>query len=82
MNLATTLSIRNTSPDASLTLSAVDYYDSNGRHVRTFLDTARPLGPLASTQPMLWWKRATFGVGSGLTFLCGGKQRPRYPHQL
>jgi hypothetical protein len=48
MNLATTLSIRNMSPPP-LTLSTIDYYDSNGEYVRDYLDTTRTLGPLAST---------------------------------
>jgi hypothetical protein len=64
MNLATTLSIRNTSPDASLTLSAVDYYDSNGRHVRTYSDTARTLGPLASTHVVVETSDIRGGVGA------------------
>nr|WP_279310674.1 DUF3124 domain-containing protein [Salinibacter ruber] len=39
MNLATTLSIRDTSPDRPLVLSTIDYYDSSGEYVRAYLDT-------------------------------------------
>jgi hypothetical protein len=64
MNLATTLSIRNTSPDASLTLSTIDYYDSNGKPVRSYLDTARILGPLASTYVVVETDDIRGGVGA------------------
>jgi hypothetical protein len=64
MNLATTLSIRNTSPDAPLTLSTIDYYDSQGEHVRTYLDTTRTLGPLASTYVVVDTDDIRGGVGA------------------
>lgn len=64
MNLATTLSIRNTSPDAPLTLSTLDYYDSNGAHVRAYLDTTRTLGPLASTYVVVDTDDIRGGVGA------------------
>jgi len=64
MNLATTLSIRNTSPDASLTLSTIDYYDSHGTPVRAYLDTTRTLGPLASTYVVVETDDIRGGVGA------------------
>ncbi|WP_240315769.1 DUF3124 domain-containing protein [Salinibacter ruber] len=64
MNLATTLSIRNTSRDVPLTLSSIDYYDSRGRHVRAHLDTARTLGPLASTYVVVDVDDIRGGVGA------------------
>jgi hypothetical protein len=64
MNLATTLSIRNTSPDAPLTLSTIDYYDSDGEHVRAYLDTTRTLGPLASTYVVVETDDIRGGVGA------------------
>jgi hypothetical protein len=64
MNLATTLSIRNTSPDTALTLSTIDYYDSNGNPVRSYLDTARTLGPLASTYVVVETDDIRGGVGA------------------
>jgi hypothetical protein len=64
MNLATTLSIRNTSPDAPLTLSTIEYYDSNGDPVRAYLDTARTLGPLASTYVVVETDDIRGGVGA------------------
>lgn len=64
MNLATTLSIRNTSTDARLTLSTIDYYDSNGDPVRAYLDTARILEPLASTYVVVNVGDIRGGVGA------------------
>jgi hypothetical protein len=64
MNLATTLSIRNTSPEASLALSTVEYYDSDGDRVRTYLDTTRTLGPLASTHVVVETDDVRGGVGA------------------
>lgn len=64
MNLATTLSIRNTSPDHPLVLSTIDYYDSNGEHVRTYTDTARVLAPLASTYVVVDTDDIRGGVGA------------------
>jgi hypothetical protein len=64
INLATTLSIRNTSPDAPLTLSTIEYYDSNGDPVRAYLDTARTLEPLASTYVVVDVSDIRGGVGA------------------
>lgn len=64
MNLATTLSIRNASPRSPITLSAIDYYDSNGNRVRTYLDTTRTLSPLASTYVVVEVDDIRGGVGA------------------
>jgi hypothetical protein len=64
MNLATTLSIRNTSPGAPLVLSTIDYYDSSGERVRAYLDTARSLDPLASTYVVVDVDDIRGGVGA------------------
>jgi len=64
MNLATTLSIRNASPEAPLTLSTIEYYDSNGRPVREYVDTPRTLGPMASTYVVVEQDDVRGGVGA------------------
>ncbi len=64
MNLATTLSIRNTSPETPIVLSTIDYYDSSGDYVRAYLDTARVLGPLASTHVVVEVDDIRGGVGA------------------
>lgn len=48
-NLAATLSIRNTDLSNSITLMAVDYYDSEGNLVNEYLEEPVQLAALAST---------------------------------
>lgn len=47
-NLAITLAVRNTDQASSITLTAIDYLDTNGRLVRRHLPKPLALGPLAS----------------------------------
>ncbi len=61
------LSVRNIDPSATVNLTQIDYYDTNGHRVRSYLDAPRPLGPLET---------ADFSVetldetgGSGANFL-------------
>lgn len=49
-NLTATLSIRNTDMNNSLTLVSVDYYDSDGRLLKKYLDTPVTIAHLASTR--------------------------------
>ena len=64
MNLATTLSIQNTSLDTPLKLSSIDYYDSAGDRVRSYLDTTRTLDPLGSTYVVVETDDIRGGVGA------------------
>ncbi len=48
--IATTLSIRNTDPKHSITLRDVDYFDSDGAVLQSYLEQPIVLGPLASTE--------------------------------
>ncbi len=48
--IATTLSIRNTDPKHSITLRDVDYFDSEGAMLQSYLEEPMVLGPLASTE--------------------------------
>lgn len=65
--LEATLSIRNTDPNQSITISAVEYYDSKGKRVRNYLNGVLPLGPMASTE-FLVDKTDTLG-GAGANFI-------------
>lgn len=65
--LAITLSVRNVDPVASITLNHVDYYDTSGHRIRSYVETPRVLEPLET---------ADFSVetldesgGSGANFL-------------
>lgn len=66
-NLAVTLSIRNTDTKGTLRLTAVDYYDTEGMLVRSYLDAPRELGPLASIRYVVA-ERDVKG-GSGANFI-------------
>lgn len=46
--LTTTLSVRNTDPERSITVTSVRYYDTNGELTRRFLERARRLEPLGT----------------------------------
>lgn len=62
--LATTLSIRSTDMSAQIRITSIDYYDTNGRLIRRFLDKPVNLGPLASTFIHIEEKDASGGFGA------------------
>jgi hypothetical protein len=64
MNLATTLSIRNASPQSPIILSTIKYFDSDGERVRAYLDTTRRLPPMASTYVVVEQDDLRGGVGA------------------
>lgn len=66
-NLAVTLSIRNTDPGASLRLTMVDYYDTEGRLIRHYLESPVELNPLGSIRYVVAEKDVE--GGSGANFL-------------
>lgn len=65
--LAATLSIRNTDPNHPITIVSVNYYDSNGRLLRSFLDKPSQLNALASTRFII--KESDKAGGSGANFI-------------
>lgn len=62
--LAATLSVRNTDPAASLKITAIDYYDTNGKLVRRYRTGALALGPLASADFHIDEKDVAGGFGA------------------
>lgn len=62
--LATTLSIRNTDLSSSFQVTSIDYYGTDGRLVRRYLDKALILGPLASTYVHIEEKDTSGGFGA------------------
>ena len=48
LNMASSLSIRNTDPDRQLVVMKADYFDSAGKPVSSYLASPVTLGPLAS----------------------------------
>lgn len=67
INLATTLSVRNTDPERALTLNTVQYFNTAGRLVRVYQPKPRQLAPLATAEYIVA-ERDTAG-GSGANFL-------------
>ena len=66
-DLSATLSVRNTDPDRGMDLLSVDYYDTDGKLVRRYLDKAMNVPPLA-TREFQVSEKDTAG-GSGAKFL-------------
>jgi hypothetical protein len=66
-NLACTLSIRNSDTRLPISLTSVEYFDTTGKLVRSYLDQPRELAPLA-TRNFYVEERDTSG-GSGANFI-------------
>jgi hypothetical protein len=64
IDLAVTLSVRNTDPQYPIVVTAVRYYDDQGTLVRRFLDRPVRLGPLASASYVVEDRDRTAGVGA------------------
>lgn len=64
VNLASTLSIRNTDLRNSITIASADYYASTGRLIRRMLPKAIVLGPLASTSIFIKEKDTSGGFST------------------
>lgn len=62
--LAATLSMRNTDLSAALRITSIDYFDSNGKLLRRYLEKPLLLGPLASSSVHIEEKDASGGFGA------------------
>ena len=67
VQLAATVSVRNTSSQHPITLQWVRYYDSSGKHVRDYLEKPSALPPLGSVEFVI--QRADAAGGPGANFL-------------
>ena len=65
--LTATLFIRNTDPKTAFVLDIVDYYDSHGKKLRSYIDTPVSVGPLASIRFIV--PESDKEGGSGAKFL-------------
>jgi hypothetical protein len=65
--LTATLSIRNIDPSQSILISAVDYYDSDGKIIKHYLTQPLELPPIASTRFVV--KESDKAGGSGANFI-------------
>ncbi len=62
--LTVTLSIRNTDPDNKIVLTAVDYYETQGKLIKHYLDRPIILGPLHSVRYIVPEKEKIGGSGA------------------
>ncbi|MBI4968581.1 MAG: DUF3124 domain-containing protein [Rhodospirillales bacterium] len=65
--LSTLLSIRNIDPRQSLSVGAVDYYDTHGKRIRAYLDKPRAVPPLGTIE--FFVENKDSAGGSGANFL-------------
>lgn len=65
--LAVTVSIRNTDPHQAVTLTTVDYYDSEGRRLQRYLEAPINLAPMATVRYVV--KESDKAGGSGANFI-------------
>lgn len=70
LNLTATLSIRNTDPEHTITVTAVRYFDSSGSLVRSYLDQPLVLQPLASKSYVVEERDKAGGVGANFIVQC------------
>ena len=61
------VSIRNTDPDHAITITLSDYYDSEGKVIKSYLPKPLTLNPMASTRFIV--KESDTKGGSGANFL-------------
>lgn len=61
------LSIRNTDPGKAITVTRADYYDSDGKLIKSYLSQPLTLKPMASTRFIV--KESDTHGGSGANFL-------------
>lgn len=64
LNLAATLSVRNTDPEHPIEVRRADYHDTQGRRVRRYLEAPVTLAPLASTHVVVKESDRTGGVSA------------------
>ena len=79
IDLAVTLSIRNTDGKQAIRIDAVLYYDSDGNLVRSYLEEPLPLGAMASTAFVVDEDDRTGGVGANFIVAWSSDAQPTPP---
>lgn len=79
IDLAATLSIRNTDGRQAIQIDAVLYYDSDGNLIRSYLDEPVRLGAMASTAFVVAESDRTGGVGANFIVAWSGETQPTPP---
>lgn len=74
-NLTINLSIRNTDPDRSLSVTRVSYYDTHGKLVKHYLNEDKTLGPMGSMRFII--KESDETGGDGANFIVEWKSEEK-----
>lgn len=69
------LSIRNISPKNSITISKIDYYDTNGKLIKSFINQQFTLGAMSSKDFVIAQSDLTGGTGANF-IVTWGSQKP------
>lgn len=77
--LTATLSIRNTDLNNSIVVERVDYYNSSGEKVNTYLTQPIKLSPLASTEVVIAQDNKSGGVGANFIIQWGANSQVNQP---
>jgi hypothetical protein len=78
-DLAATLSIRNTNLKSSITIVSVNYYDSDGKMVKAYLDAPVSLKALATTRYIITEDDKTGGSGANFIVVWKSDQQVNPP---
>ncbi len=78
-NLTATLSLRNTSLHYSIYISAVDYYDSEGRNTKKFLSSPIVLTPMQSVEYVIDEHDTSGGTGANFVVYWGSESEKTDP---
>jgi len=79
LELTATLSIRNIDAKKELTISSIDYYDSDGKLLKHFLNGFVKLNPLSSTHYVINEQDTTGGSGAKFLVSWTAKQKMNAP---
>lgn len=79
VDLAATLSIRNTDPKKSIILKSIRYYDSSGTLIQDFLSEPQVLGPIASADVVVPRTHTTGGSGANFIVDWMASEKPSMP---
>lgn len=79
IDLANTLSIRNTDPSYAIRVTAVDYYDTKGVLLKKYYKEPAALAPLESTHVFLSNRDKTGGLGANFIVKWEAEQEVNVP---
>ncbi len=75
--LTATLSIRSTSPTDTTYINNIDYYNTNGELVKSYLDKTLVLGPLQSIDYVIERDDTSGGTGANFMVMWGAKENTK-----